>query len=305
MRCRFCRTRSVEVFLRMYNLPLCRDHFISFFYKRIRETIEKYKMFGLEDKVVVAVSGGKDSLALALALKDLGYSVIGYFLDLGIPEGSAFARETVIRFGEKFSIPVHVEELRSVFGYSLVQISEIMRRPACSFCGTLKRYYMNRFARSIGADVLCTGHTMFDEATVLFSNVLQWKEEYLFRQLPVLPEEQGLTKKAKPLAFITERETAIYCFFKGIDYLDLPCPLSSGAKSRRVKLRLLQLEEDSPGTINRFLKGFYSFKKKINFSSFNKEDIQPCRECGYPTTADRFCSVCRMKRKLSENVSRG
>ncbi len=287
----------------MYNLPLCRDHFISFFHKRIRETIEKYKMFGLEDKVVVAVSGGKDSLALALALKELGYNVMGYFLDLGIPNTSTLAKDLVLKFGERFSIPIQIEELKTIFGYSLIEIGKFMRRPACSFCGALKRYFMNRFAKNVNADALCTGHTMFDEAAVLFSNVLEWKLEYLSRQWPVLPSEVGFVKKAKPLVFITERETAMYCFFSGVDYLGVPCPLSRGAKSRGLKFQLLELEESRPGTIVRFLKGFYSFKRKNEkiFRAYeHPEGLHLCRECGYPTTAGDLCLVCRIRKRLTD-----
>ncbi len=304
MQCKFCR-QKVEVFLRMYNLRLCRDHFCWFFLKRISEAVSKFKMFPPGAKVVVAISGGKDSLSLTLALKELGYRVSGYFLDLGIPGSSELAKEKIMKFADTFSIEVRVESLKESFGYTLPEVAKVIKRPACAFCGTLKRYYMNRFAMEVGAEALCTGHTMLDEATVLFANTLQWKKDYLFRQWPVLPSESGFAKKTKPLVFVTERETSMYCFFKGIDYLESPCPFSQGATSRRFKRHLLGVEEEMPGTIIRFLKGFYSFKKILPIETVagHEAQLQPCERCGYPTSAGGLCSVCRMKERVARFYS--
>ncbi len=298
MRCRFCGSKDVEVYLRMYNLRLCRADFLSFVKKRVSYAIEKFRLFREGEEGIVAVSGGKDSLALLHILHDLGWNVSGYFLDLGIEGASDVARKRIEAFSDKFGIPVHIERLEEVFGWPIPEVARRLKRPACSLCGTLKRYYMNRFALG---KVLATGHTMFDEAGTLLSNVLQWKVSYLARQAPKLSAEEGFARKVKPLVFVTERETAMYCFFQGIDYVEAPCPLSKGATSRVFKRHLLALEEDMPGTVIRFLKGFYSAKKQITFPDEERQDLSPCQSCGYPTSAGELCAVCRMKAKLESS----
>ncbi len=295
MRCKICGSRDVEVFLRSYGLRLCRDDFIKFFEKRVERAIGKFKMFTKEDNVLVAVSGGKDSLALLYVLSELGYNVSGYFLDLGIGEFSEKARKAILNFAEKFSIPIKIESLKEAFGYDLLEISKVMRRPPCSFCGIIKRYFMNKAAESY---ILATGHTLYDEAAVLLSNIIHWRLSYLARQGAVLPQELGFSKKVKPLIFLSERETAIYCFFKGIDYFMESCPLSKGATSRVYKHHLLSIEADMPGSIIRFLKGFYSAKASLNFPDESKKDMVPCRNCGYATTAEGLCAVCRIRQRL-------
>ena len=296
MRCKFCKSKDVEVFLRAYGLALCRQDFLKFFTKRVQAAIDKFKLFRPDESVIVAVSGGKDSLALLYALNEMGYKVKGYFLDLGIDGMSNIARQKIESFSDRFAIPVYIERLKDVLGFDLIEVGNVMRRPPCSFCGTLKRYYMNNYAK--GA-VLATGHTLYDEAATLLANNIQWKTSYLSRQYPLLPEENGFARKVKPLVFVSERETAIFCFFKNIDYVEMSCPLSKGATSRIWKRHLLSMEKDMPGTIIRYLKGFYSMKKKIDFPSVDEASVFPCERCGYPTTADRLCSVCRIKDKLN------
>ena len=63
MKCKKCGGLAV-INMRQHRLRLCADHFVEWFVSMTQRTIEKYKMFTPTDKVLVAVSGGKDSLAL-------------------------------------------------------------------------------------------------------------------------------------------------------------------------------------------------------------------------------------------------
>jgi len=84
--CRICKEknqiRKAEVYLKHYRLPLCKEHFISWFLKRLKGTIESFEMF--TQKVAVGISGGMDSLALWHALTLLGYDTYGIHINLGI-----------------------------------------------------------------------------------------------------------------------------------------------------------------------------------------------------------------------------
>ena len=293
MKCRICRGEA-EIYLPQYHLALCREHFLDFFLKRVKKAIKDFKMLGKGDRVLVAVSGGKDSLALWDALDLLGYETAGFFLDLGIEGISDKAKEKVEKFAKERSLPLKVVSLKEEFGLTLPEISRKLREPACKLCGRLKRYYMDRASK--GYDAVATGHNLDDEVAFLFGNVLHWKEEYLSHQFPVLPAEHGFSKKVKPLVYLSERETAAYAFMRGIDHHRERCPFSQGATSIFYKNIFREIELRMTGTRLSFLKGFYKIRDR--FKNPIKEKPKPCKLCGYPTTAGGICSVCRMKIRL-------
>ncbi len=92
-KCRKCGNNAI-INMRQHKLPLCKGHFTEWVVEQTRRTIKKYKMFGPEDKILVAVSGGKDSLALWDILQQLGYQADGLYIGLGIDEGIAYSDES-------------------------------------------------------------------------------------------------------------------------------------------------------------------------------------------------------------------
>ena len=83
MKCRKCGAGAV-IELPRHNAAFCAPDFKEFFRKQVAEAIRKHKMFTTEEPVLVAVSGGKDSLALWDVLIETGYQTAGLYLDLGI-----------------------------------------------------------------------------------------------------------------------------------------------------------------------------------------------------------------------------
>ena len=83
MKCTRCRAPA-EVELRQHNSGFCRSCFILYFQRQVERAIAKERMFSPEEAVLVAVSGGKDSLALWDVLIALGYQTTGLHLSLGI-----------------------------------------------------------------------------------------------------------------------------------------------------------------------------------------------------------------------------
>ncbi|RME07815.1 MAG: tRNA 2-thiocytidine biosynthesis protein TtcA, partial [Aquificota bacterium] len=155
-KCQKCGQKAV-VSLPQHRLSLCKEHYIEWYLRRVESTVREFSMFQREDRVLVAVSGGKDSLSLWDALHRLGYRADGLYIDLGIGEYSQRSRQACEKFALERGLELSVVELRQEIA-TIPQISEVESRPACSFCGQLKRYYMNRFARERGYRVIATGH---------------------------------------------------------------------------------------------------------------------------------------------------
>ena len=97
MRCRSCAGGAV-IEIRRHNAAFCKDCFVRHFRDQVEKAIRRYGMLSPSDRVLVAVSGGKDSLALWDALLNLGYDATGFYLGLGIGEYSDRSREASARF---------------------------------------------------------------------------------------------------------------------------------------------------------------------------------------------------------------
>ena len=83
MKCNRCRGPAV-IEVRRHNAAYCKDCFIHVFHEQVKRAIRQQDMFSTEDRILVAISGGKDSLALWDVLLDLGYDATGLYLGLGI-----------------------------------------------------------------------------------------------------------------------------------------------------------------------------------------------------------------------------
>jgi uncharacterized protein (TIGR00269 family) len=297
-KCRRCRGRAV-VELRRHNAAFCKDCFLHFFREQVRRAVESEDMLSPTDRVLVAVSGGKDSLALWDVLIDLGYDTTGYHIVLWT--GEEYAPESQ-RYSQAFAdvrgVKLVVCDLQEELGFTIPDLPKVTGRPTCSACGLTKRHLISKSAYDLGFDVVAIGHNLDDEAAVLLGNVLRWDGEYLARQAPVLPASRdGFVKKVKPLFRLSERETAAYAFLRGIDYQVEECPLVAGNTQLRYKATLDMIERDSPGTKASFYHSFLE-RGRQRFTPPEPPDLMSCAKCGMPTTTE-VCAFCRMKQQAS------
>jgi tRNA-5-methyluridine54 2-sulfurtransferase len=307
MKCKVCREHAL-VDIRRHNAAFCRDHFVEHFRNQIARTIKEFDMFNHRDRLLVAVSGGKDSLAVWDALIDLNYEATGFYLDLGIGGYSTRSKEAAVAFADSRDAKLIVRSLSEEHGYSVPELSQLTRRVPCSGCGLNKRYEFNRAALEEGFEVLVTGHNLDDEVATLFGNVLHWNTDMLGRQGPVLQERvlgtggaerTVLVKKVKPLVRLAERETAAYALLRGIDYIVEECPMVEGNTQHRYKEAVTLIEESSPGTKHHMYFGF--LRRAAHRFRDDGDDgiVVACAECGAPTIArdgtESICSFCKTK----------
>jgi tRNA(Ile)-lysidine synthase TilS/MesJ len=209
---------------------------LEFFQKQVREAIRHYRMFPPDTPVLVAVSGGKDSLALWDVLIGDGYETAGLYLDLGIFEYSVESKAKCEAFAAARGQKLIVERVVDAVGAPIPEVQKVTRRPTCSACGLSKRYLMNRAALEHGYRVVATGHNLDDEAATLFGSVLHWQTDALARQSPMLEATHPkLVRRVKPLYRLSERETAAYAFLRGIDYIVEECRSRTGRRRLRTR----------------------------------------------------------------------
>ena len=123
MKCRKC-DREAVFNMRRHKLALCADHYLKWFPAQVGRTIRKYKMFARDDSVLVAVSVGKDSLALWDILLDLGYHAEGLYIGLGIDGGFGYSDLSLQKIeGFMATRPkavLHKEDIPETYGESIV-----------------------------------------------------------------------------------------------------------------------------------------------------------------------------------------
>jgi uncharacterized protein (TIGR00269 family) len=302
MKCTRCAAK-VEVYLRQHNSGFCRRCFVVYFHRQVERAIGAERMFSKDDAVLVAVSGGKDSLALWDTLHTLGYDTTGLHLSLGIGDYSEESTRRTERFAALIERPLIVVALAEEGpGLAVPTVAAHTHRPPCSACGILKRHYFDQLAVDRGFPVVATGHNLDDEAARLLGNVLRWQLDHLARQRPVLePTHQRFVRKVKPLFRCSEYETAAYAFLRGIDYVVDECPNSVGASQLVYKDVLNRLEAASPGTKLGFVQEFHSKGRP----ALSRADAPPnaCTRCGMP--AHGFvCSFCRLVAEVKSKRDR-
>ncbi len=307
MKCTRCRKNRAEVELPSHNAAFCRECYEVFFHNQVEKAIKKWRMFRRSEKVLVAVSGGKDSMTLWYLLSRMGYNVTGLFINLGIDEFSEKAQFVVESFANSKGLKLTVVDLKKE-GIPIPDVIRVTRKKPCAVCGQIKRYYFNQVAIKEGFDAVATGHNLDDETSRLFANLLHWKVEYLLDQSPFLPEEKGFKRKVKPFYRLTEFEIAAYAFIHGIEYLMDACPFSKRATFSFYKKELNRIEHHSPGTKLDFYQGFLDSMRPILLSGSrslgsDSSEMGFCRICGYPSFGE-LCSVCILKERVKMHLKK-
>jgi uncharacterized protein (TIGR00269 family) len=312
MRCRKCGEKA-NINMRQHKLALCKTHFLEWVPGQVEHAIRHYHMFTHQDRILVAVSGGKDSLSLWDILHRLGYAADGIYIDLGIDCSIGYSNNShhyASSFAIENNLLLHTVDIKVEYGESIPELAMRTHRghyKPCSVCGLAKRHVMNRIARQNNYPVLVTGHNLDDEAAILFGNTLNWLGPYLVHQAPVLEADKpGLVRKAKPLCRMYEREMAAYALLRGIPYIHDECPFAEGSTSIYNKELLNKLESDRPGAKLSFYLSFLQAKRNGLFSPAadqKAELLHTCPECGQPTSAPGLCVFCRMFTQVDPGVN--
>jgi uncharacterized protein (TIGR00269 family) len=302
VKCTVCKGPAV-IDVRRHNSNFCAEHFLRLCRDQVARAIKDFGMLQPHERALVAVSGGKDSLAVWDILLELGYQADGLYLGLGIGSYSERSGEMARAFARARGLTLHEVDIPAEHGFDIPSGSKAARRVPCSACGLSKRHLFDEAARTRGYDAVVTGHNLDDEAAVLFGNVLHWQTDYLGRQLPVLPERNGFPRKVKPLVRLGEREMAAYCVLRGIDYIVEECPMAAGNRHLGYKEALNAIEATSPGTKHDFYFGFLA-RASDRFTAVAEEvqeQLETCARCGAPTTGD-VCAFCRLVERATGAV---
>ncbi|NPA23963.1 MAG: adenine nucleotide alpha hydrolase family protein [Crenarchaeota archaeon] len=300
-RCTFCNEEAIYI-VKHRKLRLCREHFIDYVKTEVENTIYRFEMLKNVKKLLIAVSGGKDSVTMLHILhqicRELGTEILGLTIDTEIGEFSRKQVETSVQVFKSLGIPYRVERF-SDYGIDLLRpdLEKITRRPPCSVCGIAKRYIMNRVALEENCQAIATGHNMIDIAQYAIANILTGSLEYLTKLLPKVEEGPRMARRLRPLYFIDEKETKLYVETVKLPYVADRCPLSDSRETMQDTVRALvrELEDRHPGSIRSFVDKLV--RRIIPSLKVPEERYGTCKICGMPSKGE-VCSFCRIRMLL-------
>jgi len=307
VKCRRCSSADAEISIPYARISLCPKCFLDYYVKRIRETVEKYKMFRSDEPVGVAISGGKDSAALLYGLSKAfpDQKFVGLHINLGIPKYSDHSQKKAEELADLVDVDLYVFDLKSEEGISISDFNKtIFRRKICSACGTIKRHVLEVLAQRAEVKVLATGHNMDDMLGFMFNSFFSGQWSQLVKLKPVLPPlTPTMTRKIKPLIRTPEIESLLYCLYAEIPFREMDCPYSRGTKTKE-RLRMLEkLSQDNPNFRHQALRSFLKLSSILE-KNISLPKIIPCINCGFPSLSGT-CAYCKrithLKKVLSES----
>lgn len=267
--------------------------------ERVRRTITSHQMLEYDDHIVVAVSGGKDSLTLLSLLVKLEQRFPrSKITAVSVDEGIDGYRDEALNLGRKTCENLGVNQVvvsyRELFGVTTDEIAKMqLGQTPCAYCGVFRRKAINKAAVMVGATKIATAHNLDDEVQTVLLNMLHGDPTRIVRSGPVLRDPRGrFLTRIKPLCDIPEKEIVLYAYLTGIEFQSVACPHGHEALRNDIRSFLNQMEQKHPGskfTLQRTaerLRGLLAEAAPVS-------DLHECEKCGDPTT-HHLCEACIM-----------
>ncbi len=306
--CTSCKRREAFFFRPYSGEKLCKKCFTLSIEDKVRATIAKYNMLAYDDRIAVAVSGGKDSLSLLHILAKIERNFPkASLVAVSVDEGIRGYRDNAIKMAaencKKLSVEHFIISFEKLYDYTQDEIVERLKRKEssgltpCAYCGVLRRKALNIAAREVKANKIATAHTLDDETQTILLNILHGDPLRIAREKPFTDKvHPKLVERIKPFCEIPERETHLYAYTKKMRFQDMPCRYASEAMRNPIRLFLNRMEHKHAGTKFTIFKSIEKIRPAIEMI-VKKEELNECSKCGEPTT-EKTCKACQMLQQL-------
>jgi len=229
--------------------------------KRLRrdvgQAIADFNMIGEGDKVMVCLSGGKDSFGLLdtlLYLREkapVSFDIVAVNLDQKQP---GFPADILPAYLKSLGIPFHIEEQDT---YSIVKRVVPEGKTTCSLCSRLRRGILYRVASELGATRIALGHHQDDIQETLFLNMFFGGK--LKAMPPKLVSDDGRHVVIRPLAYCREKDLTAWAEHRKFPII--PCDLCGSQEQlqrKQVKAMLRDWEKRFPGRIENLARSLHN-----------------------------------------------
>ena len=214
-------------------------------WRKFISAVKTYQLIEPGDHVAVCVSGGKDSLLLAVCMRELAkYSDVPFrvsylSMDPGYtPENRARMIDNAARLG--FSL--------NVFDSPIFEAVDTLSRGFCHVCASMRRGYLYKEAQNLGCNKIALGHHMDDAVETILLSLL-YGGEYKTMMPRLNSKNFPGMQLIRPLYLVRERDVISWRDFMGLETLRCACKVTQsedGGKRRQVKELLARLESETP-----------------------------------------------------------
>lgn len=303
MKCTFCGRKAV--YNRRYaGTLLCDRCLIKSVKRRFWRAVAEHKLIAPNEKIAVAVSGGKDSVVtlhlIADYCKSKNCEVVAVTVDEGIKGYRDHSLPVARENAEELGIEHLIVSFKEAYGATLDQMVKVAkkrksRQHPCTYCGVMRRSLLNQAARELGADKLATAHNLDDEAQAIMLNYVRGDFSRLHRLGPIYSPREGFVPRIKPMREIPEKEIALYALLKNMDVHLAVCPYASGVHTE-IRDFLNDFDAEHPNTKFMIVRMLDRMKPYIAraLSGFSPKK---CKVCGEPTPGE-LCKTCELLKDL-------
>jgi uncharacterized protein (TIGR00269 family) len=315
--CSRCERESI-VHQPYSGLHLCGIHLVESVRKRVSKSLRKQlilpknsiKSLGRPFRVLIAISGGKDSAILLHFLHDIVGSrrdveLIAGVVDEGIEGYRSPSVDCAQDLCNRLNIPLERISYPDLSFPEMDEVVELLPKISennleakgmmpCSFCGVFRRQGLNALANRIGADVIALGHNLDDVAQSVLMNLQKGEVDRTARLAPHTTQPiDGLAPRIVPLRWIPEQEIHAAAIHLGLPIYHGDCPHAGGAMRQRSRDIIATIEKDIPGSRHGLVQSMDRIRELAN-STDNDSSIRSCEKCGEPTSRP-ICQSCTMK----------
>ena len=297
MKCTKCN-REAEFFVPYAGIHLCRDHFIEFIDKKVKAEIKEQVHFKKDDRILIAVSGGKDSMMLMHEMQKIfgnwrNFEMIAVTVDEGIGDFRKECAQIAGDYARKLGMEHRVIKFKDYIGITTDDVARVdSQLKPCTYCGVFRRKVLNMYAKEIEANYLLLGLNLDDFAQSILMNVTRGDVARLARLAPHKKVAEGFVPRLAPLRKVLEQEVRDYNRVVGIPYHHGRCPYAPLAIRDEYREFLNSLEKRDPAVKFSTLNFFDKVKPYVEKDV--KQKLKPCKICGEPTIGE-ICKACELK----------
>ena len=264
---------------------------------KVKQTIQKYRLCNKREKVIVAVSGGKDSTVTAYLLKKEDYNIEAFHIDLKIGKYSEKCLAAVKRLCRDLDIKLHVYDLKKEMGSGMCYLRTAVQTKQgqgklknCAICGVIKKWILNKIARKLKADKLATGHNLDDEAQTFLMNIFKASPKLSASTGPITRNilDKMFIPRIKPLFYVAENDVRVYSKKKNLPVVYEKCPCALDSYRIQVRKFMDTLSEKEKQNI---MTNFDRVSGKIQ--KIKDTRIGYCEICGEPAR-NKLCKKCEL-----------
>lgn len=301
MKCTKCGNSEVIIKKEHSGQYLCKECFIESIEKKVIKTVRKEKLLDKGDKVLIALSGGKDSVTVLEILNSFNniIDLCAVTVDEGITGYRENGIEIAIKHAKRLNIPHKIVSFKDEFDLTIDEITKSNpKRGACTYCGVFRRTILNKVARELNATKIATGHNLDDEVQGILMNYLEGNIDNLTKLGPKSTSKSDMfTVKIKPLREIPESEIELYVKCKSLEVHTQGCPNASESFRKEISKVMDNLTINHPTIKYSTLRGYDKIREVVK-KEFKKEfKFARCEKCGEPS-ANKLCQSCILQEEF-------